>query len=255
MAGVISPVTGTRVEPIDGYIFVRGTTNTFKMIFTNNGIPVTMDSGSQPVAKILNPKHLSGGNTPVPEVLATITGDLTVGQQFEYSFSWDVPADLSPSDEYVVSYEGLFGLVNHNFGDEFFTVSHGAGQIGIKIPAYATASDVRAKKFNIDDYLPKALDNNSQSLTSRNDLIEKHLRDATTKLREELNLSKSRGNSENYRLFCVYYTVWSILLASRGEDGSSVSSENLSTWKSEWLNILAQEKRESVLQGVPIGRG
>lgn len=255
MAAVISPVTGTRVEPIDAYIFVRGTTNTFKMIFTNNGIPVTMDLATKPVAKILNPSHLSKGNVPVPEVLAVIEGELTVGQQFEYSFSWDIPADIVPSDQYIVSYEGIFGTVNNNFGDEFFTLSHGAGQIGLKFQSYATVSDVRAKKFNIDDYLPKALGNNAASLTARNDLIEKHLRDASTKLREELNLSKSRGNSENYRLFCTYYTVWSILLASRGEDGSSVSSENLMTWKSEWINILEQEKRESVLQGVPLGRG
>jgi hypothetical protein len=56
-------------------------------------------------------------------------------------------------------------------------------------------------------------------------------------------------------LFCVYYTVWTILLASRGEDGSSVSSENINFWRSEWERILAQEKREGVFQGIPVGRG
>ena len=41
-----------------------------------------------------------------------------------------------------------------------------------------------------------------KDLNARNNLIEKHLRSATVKLREELALFKQRSNSENYRLFC-----------------------------------------------------
>ena len=94
-----------------------------------------------------------------------------------------------------------------------------------------------------------------KDLVSRNQVLLNHIRDAGVRLREELNLHQKRGMSDNYRLFVVYYTVWSILLAARGEDGSSVSSDNLNFWRGEWERILAQEKREGVFQGIPMGRG
>lgn len=252
MSRVISSVSGTRVEPTDSYVFVRGTSGTFKIIFTNNGIPTKVDTGTNAEARILAPSFLNTGNVPVPQVLATLVGSLVPGQEFEYEFTWDIPASQVPLDEYVVTYNATLGAQTHNFGDEFFTITASSGSIGTKAPSYATPDDVRKKKFNIDDYLPTIF---KKDLDSRNMLIEDHLQDATSRLREELNLNKSRGNSENYRLFCIYYTIWSLLLASRGEDGSSVSSENLNFWRSEWERILAQEKREGVLQGVPMGRG
>lgn len=252
MARVISSVAGTRAEPKDGYVFIRGTTATIKTIFTNEGRPTQVDTATFPVARIFKPKFLSLSGSPVPELVTSITGALTSGQEFEYSFVWNIPADLDPSDEYIVSYEGTLAGMTLNFGDEYITVGHSAGMVGTKTPSYATVDDVRKKKFNIDDYLPEIF---KKDLDTRNRLIEDHLNDAAVRLREELGLHKQRGMSENFRLFCVYYTVWSILLASRGEDGSSVSDQNITFWRAEWERILSQEKRQSVFQGLPIGRG
>lgn len=251
MAAVVSPNAGTRIEPIDNYTFVRGTTATFKMIFTNEGMPTTVDSATSPSLKILEPNFISQGGSPIPTVIASIDGALVPGQNFEYQFIWDIPANTVSLDNYIASYEGTIGGNLRTFGDEFFTITPSAGSIGIRAPLYATVDDVRATKFNIDSFLPES----ANTLTIRNNIIEKHLRNATQRLREELALFKQRSNSENYRLFCVYYTVWSILLASRGEDGSSVSSQNLSEWKAEWSRILSQEKRESSGQSLSLGRG
>lgn len=252
MPRVISSVAGTRTEPKDSYVFVRGTTATFKTMFTNNGLSTQVDTLTVPEAKILKPNFLADSGSPVPQVIATIQGTLVPGQEFEYQFVWDVPADLVPVDDYIISYNGILGGNNYNFGDEYFTISTNAGMIGTRNPMYATVDDVRKKKFNIDTYLPEQF---RKDLDTRNQLIEEHLRDASQRLVEELNLTQARGFSINYRLFCVYYTVWSIMLASRGEDGSSVSSENLQFWRSEWERILAVEKRRGVMQGIPMGRG
>ncbi len=252
MARVISSVAGTRTEPKDSYVFVKGTTGIFKIIFTSEGVPTQVDTLTVPVASIIKPVFLNDNSAPVPQVIATLNGALTAGQEFEYSFSWDIPAGATPSDEYIISFSGMLGGQTFNFGDEYFTVAAHAGSIGMKVPSYATVDDVRKAKFNIDDYLPEIF---KKDLDSRNALIEDKLYWACIRLREELNLHKARGMSENYRLFCIYYTVWSILLASRGEDGSSVSDGNLNFWRAEWERILAQEKREGVFQGIPVGRG
>ena len=252
MAAVISTVAGTRTTPIDALVFIRGTTAIFKIIFQNNGVSTTVDVGTKPILTILQPAFLSTSGSPLPGILATIEGVLEPGQDFEYRFEWSVPTNTIPLDRYVAAYAATIGGMLNEYGQEFFTIQTTSGVVGIKPPAFATVNDVRKKKFNIDDYLPKFFKDNLQA---RNDIIEDHLRDATQRLREELSLFKQRGNSENYRLFAIYYTVWSILLASRGEDGSSVSDSNLIFWRTEWERILAQEKREGVLQGIPLGRG
>lgn len=252
MAAVISPIAGTRIEPIDTYQFIRGTSVSFKATFLNNGAPTKVDVATVPVASVLEPMFLNKSGSPTPQVLATLNGALVPGQEFEYEFIWSVPANLVPLDEYVISYSGIVGGSTYYFGDEFFTIVSGVGSIGMKTASYATVSDIRMQKFNIDDYMPEVT---RKDVTARNNIIEFHLRNATTKLREELNLHRSRSNTENYKLFCIYYTIWSILLASRGEDGSSVSDQNLSFWRTEWTKILDQEKRRSVAQGIPLGRG
>lgn len=252
MARVISSIAGSRIEPKDSYTFIRGTVGIFKIIFLNNGVPTKVDTGFPPVVKIMQPAFLNSGGQPVPQLLATISGSLVAGQEFEYEFLWDIPANQMPIDDYVISYEGQLGGTSFNFGDEFFSVTAHAGMIATSTPMYATVDDVRKKKFNIDTYLPEQF---RKDTITRNQIIEEHLRDATQRLREELNLNQARGFSINYRLFCVYYTVWSIMLASKGEDGSAVASENLQTWRSEWERILAVEKRRGVLQGVGLGRG
>lgn len=252
MSRVISSVAGTRVEPKDSYVFIKGTTATFKIIFTSNSKPITVDTLTIPNAKILNPAFLNSGNTPVPEVIASLDGSLVPGQEFEYQFQWDIPAGITPLDNYIISYQGTVGMQQFNFGDEYFTIAADIGMIGTLAPSFATVDDVRKKKFNIDTYFPEQF---RKDLDTRNLLIQDHLDDATNRLREELNLNQQRGFSDNYRLFCVYYTIWSILLASRGEDGSSVSSENLNFWRAEWERILGQEKRKGVMQSLPMGRG
>ena len=252
MAAVISSIAGTRTEPMDGYQFIRGTTVKFKATFTQDGKPTTVDTLTVPVAQVLEPMFLNKSGSATPLTLFTLTGVLVTGQEFEYEFSWDVPANMVPLDEYVVAYSGQVGGSNYQFGDEYFAITTGPGQIGIRTFSYATTSDIRMQKFNIDDYLPETV---RKDLTARNNIIEFHLRNATTKLREELNLHRSRLVTENYRLFSIYYTIWSIMMASRGEDGSSVSDQNISFWRGEWARILDQEKRRSVIQGVPLGRG
>ena len=252
MAAIVSPVAGTRVEPVDSYVFIRGTTGTFKTIFISDGLPTTADVGSVPSAYIMYPRFLSNADSPIPQIVATLQGTLVPGQQFEYQFIWDIPVSQDPLDEYIISYSIQIGGVIQNPGDEFFTITATAGMLGLNMPTYATVDDVRQMKFNIDDYLPKIY---AQDLSTRNLLIQQHLRNSTTRLREELTLNKKRGMSENYRLFCIYYTIWSLMLASRGEDGSSVSDSNLMYYRHEWERILSQEKRQGGFQGLPVGRG
>jgi hypothetical protein len=251
MSAVVSPVAGTRTEPKDSYVFIVNTTATFKIIFTSDGVPTTVDSATVPVLNVLQPRFLAA-DSPIPITVTTLNGSLVPGQQFEYQFQWNIPIGTTPIDEWIASYSATIGGLFNVYGDEFFTIVAGPGQIDVKTPAYATVDDVRKKKFNIDDYLPLVT---RTDLLTRNNLIDSHLQDAADKLREELNLNKQRGFSANYRLFCTYYAIWSILLAARGEDGSSVSDQNILFWKTEWQNILAQEKRKSVAQGVPLGRG
>lgn len=252
MARVISSVAGTRTEPKDSYVFVRGTAAKFKIIFMTDGRPTQVDIATIPKLRILQPAFLNQGNTPVPAIVVELDGTLVPGQDFEYEFTWNIPANQVPLDNYIASYYGMLGAMFLNFGDEFVTVSSSAGMIGTMSPMYATVDDVRKKKFNIDTYLPEIY---RKDLDSRNQLIQEHLRDASERLREELNLNQVRGNTANNRLFCVYYTIWTILLASRGEDGSAVSDQNLMFWRQEYERILAVEKRRGVFQGIGLGRG
>jgi hypothetical protein len=249
---VISPIAGTRIEPPDGYVFMRGTTATFKVIFTMSDNPTTVDANTFPVAQIFAPQFLGPSEIFNPVILATINGNLVPGQQFEYQFVWDIPNTVVPLDDYIISYYATVNGLYNNYGDEYFTINGTSGPVGIRRTGFCTVNDIRQKKFNIDDYLPKAL---AADVRGRDSLIYAHIVDASNRLREELNLAKMRQVTENFRLFTIYYTIWSILLAARGEDGSSVSDSNIQYWRTEWSNILAQEKRESVLQGIPMGRG
>lgn len=251
MSTVISSVAGTRSEPKDSYLFVRNTTATFKITLVSNGVPTIVDTATVPFIRILQPLFLNNTQALVPTIITTINGALVAGQEYEYQFIWNIPLATTPNDEYVIQYYGTLGGIELNFGDEFFTVSASPGMVDIFTPYYATPDDIRMHKFNIDDYLPKIY---AKDLTARNNLISRHIRNAGIRLREELVMFKVRGNSENYRLFCIWYTIWSLMLAARGEDGSSVSSENLATYHNEWGRILRQEKAEGGFQSIQVGR-
>lgn len=258
MAIFVSPTAGTRLEPTDSYIFTRGTVATFKTTFLSNGIPTKVDSGTQPKIIIRQPAYLQNVGTPfnVPNslnnVIFEVTGSLVANQEYEYEFLWNIPANIVTADEYIISYMATIGGVELEYGSELFTIMAGPGVVNTKPHLYATVDDIRAHKFNIDDYLPKSI---AKDLNARNAMIQTHIKFATDKLREELNLHQSRSNSFSYRLFTIMYTIYSILLSSRGEDGSSVSDQNLNFYRSEWKSILEQEKREGVMQGIPLGRG
>jgi len=251
MSKIISSVAGTRTEPMDSYKFLRGTTATFKVTFYNDGVPTKVNFATSPTATILQPSFLNKSGAG-PGVVTTLTGTLVPGQEFEYMFEWDVPPSIEPVNNYVIRYQAMIGAITNIFGDEYFELVSELGQISIRTSGFATVDDIRRKKFNIDDYLPVTMKKDTQS---RNDMIQAHIDEATSRLREELPLFKQRGHSENYRLFVVYYTIWSLMLASRGEDGNAISDKNLSYWQREWQRILAQEKREGVMQGIPLGRG
>lgn len=248
---VISPVAGTRTEPKDAYAFVRGTTAIFKITFTSDGQKTKVDNLTSPKIRIFAPLFLSNSQAPMPQAVAIIDGTLVAGQEFEYQFSWDIPASFVPGDEYIVSYEATLGGSTFNFGDEYFRINASAGQIGTLEPGYATVDDIRKHKFNIDDYLP---DIYKKDLEKRNYLLLEHIKIASMRLREELAMFKQRGYSENYKIFTVYYTIYSILLAARGENGSSVADQNIMFWRQEADRVLAQEKREGGAQGVTFGR-
>ena len=251
MASVVSSVAGLRTAPLDSYIFLSGTDVTFQCTFTQDGKPTTVDTLTQPVATILEPMFLNKSGSANPVVLATILGTLTPGQQFEYSFTWSIPADIFPNNEYIVSYSAVIGGFNVFCGDEFFSITSALGQVGLKTVSYATVTDVRMQKMNIDSYLPDTI---AKDVDARNAVIDYHLKNASNRLREELNLHRARGNTENYRLFCVFYSIYTILLGARGEDGSSISDQNILYWRTEADRILAQEKRRSIWQGIPAAR-
>ena len=253
---VLSPVAGTRNTPIDGYDFLRGTTATFKITYKNGNIPTKIDTGTFPSANIYIPHYLAGSAQSAQVPIATLTGALVSGQEFEYEFIWDIPNNIVPNDEYIITYHGFLGGFEYNFGDEYFSIAASPSQIGLSFPSYATVSDVRMMKFNIDEYLPDSYKGpGSDALEKRNNLIEFHLNVASNKLRGELALFRQKGNNENFRLFTVYWTIYSLLLSARGEDGSSVSDQNLNYWKSEANAILAQEKRQSLGMGISFSRG
>lgn len=253
MAAIVSPIAGTRIEPVDSYVFIRGTTATYKITFVSDGVPTVVDVGSVPSAYIMMPRFLSQADSPIPQIIATLQGSLVPGQQFEYQFLWNIPVSQDPLDEYIISYSGQIGGIIQNFGDEFFTITASPGMLGLQQPFFATVDDVRQKKFNIDDYLPKIY---AADVQARNNLITAHLKDATSRLREELTLNGQRGMTENRRLFVIYYTIYTLLLAARGEDGSSVSDQNIMFWRGEADRILAQEKRKhGYMNAIPIGRG
>lgn len=249
--GTVDSRTGTRIEPKDSYKFVRGVTATFKMMATSGNKPIDVDAGTSMTAQILQPAFLNT-QTPAQGIIANLIGSKVPGTLFEYQFNWVVPTNLPPDDLYVIQYKGFLSGVEYVFGDEFFTISVTPETLGTYDYGYCTIQDIRLTKTNIDSYFPQSLAND---IERRNDAIQFQIKVATDKLREELNLAQARGFSANYRLFAIYFVIWSILNNAYGEDGSAVSIERLDHYEKLWKDILAQEKRKGIGMGIPYGRG
>lgn len=242
---------GTRTTPKDGYKFLRGATGNFRITATSGNKPIGPDAGTVPIANILQPAFLNT-QTPVQGIIANIMGSPVQGTQFEYEFNWVIPTNLPPDDLYVIQYKYFLGGVEYVVGDEFFTISVTPETLSTYDYGYCTVQDVRLMKTNIDSYFPAVLASN---LDKRNEAILFHIKTGTDYLREQLNLAQARGFSANYKLFAIYYAIWSIMNNSYGEDGSAVSIERLDHYQKIWQGILDQEKRKGIGMGIPYGRG
>lgn len=248
---MIDSKLGTRTEPKDSYRFMRGVTASFKMTATSGNKPVDVDSGTVMIANILQPAYLNT-NHPAQGIIANIMGVKVPGTQSEYEFNWVVPTDIIPGEQYIIQYQGFMGGVQYVFGDEFFTITVTPETLGTLDYGYCTVQDVRLMKSNIDSYFPKSLAND---IDKRNEVIAFHVKTATDYLREQLNLAQARGFSANYRLFAIYYSIWSILNNAYGEDGSAVSIDRLDHYEKIWTKILESEKRRGLGQSISYGRG
>ena len=122
-----------------------------------------------------------------------------------------------------------------------------------RFPAYATIDDLRKTFFNIDEYLPEALD--KADLEGRNAILQWHLERATDKLHEEMNLTQVRASSADRREYVAARSIYTLFLASRGQKGSAITKEMIEEWKTRAEYVLAQIKREGIAQGIPLGRG
>jgi hypothetical protein len=187
----------------------------------------------------------------------------------QYRATWVVPTHapqvaggfaLIPTDEYIVTYRAnFFGLLDaepdqlKQFDSELFTIQEMDGPVFGRFPAYATISDLRKTFFNIDEYLPEALDR--ADVEGRNEILQWHLERATDKLHEEMNLAQIRASSSDRREYVAARAVYTIFLASRGQKGSAISEAMIKEWKERAEYVLAQIKREGIAQGIPLGRG
>lgn len=234
---------GTRIEPKDSYIFVRGSTAIFKATFTDTDKPVQVDTGTQPMATIYQ-----NGN-----VSETVPGTLVEGQLYEYKFEWSIPMDVDlKGSTYSVTYTGFLGGIEYAWGHEFFRINPGPSNVKLKAQAYATVDELRQDKFNIDSYLPESL---SKDKAARDHLLHQQLVTATKWLNGQLNLRDFHSSyNDNFNLCVRYYTIWSILGQSLGEEGSAVSDRSLRHWEEKWRHELKQIKMHSQLSNIPTGR-
>lgn len=234
---------GTRIEPKDSYIFVVGSKAIFKATFTDTDKPIQVDTGTSPIATIYQ-----NGN-----VLEAVSGSLVAGQLYEYQFEWDVPSDVDlKGATYSVTYTGFLGGAEYAWGNEFFRLQAGPSNVKLKVQAYATVDELRMDKFNIDSYLPESL---SKDKESRDHILHQQLVSASKWLNGQLNLRDFHSSyNDNFNQFTRYYTVWSILGQSMGEEGSAVSDRSLRFWESKWKAVLKQIKMHSQLSNIPAGR-
>lgn len=233
---------GTRIEPKDSYIFIAGSKAIFKATFTDTDKPIQVDTGTTAKALIFQNGKL----------IETVHGTLVNGQLYEYQFEWDVPIDIDTRTNYMVTYTGFLGGGEYSWGSEFFRLHNGPANVKLKVQAYATVDELRTDKFNIDSYLPEPL---SKDKAARDHLLHQALVTSSKWLNGQLNLRDFHSAyNDNFNLCVRYYTIWSILGQSLGEEGSAVSERSLSHWESKWRHELKQIKMHSQLSNIPAGR-
>lgn len=234
---------GTRIEPKDSYHFISGSKAIFKATFTDTDKPIQVDTGSVSRATIYQ-NGVSLGSTD---------GALVEGQLYEYQFDWDIPAEIDlKSSTFSVAYTGILGGTEYNWGSEYFQISNKPVNIKLKVQAYATVDELRLDKFNIDSYLPESL---SGDRASRDHLLQQHLVTSSKWLNGQLNLRDFHSSyNDNFNLFTRYYSMWSILGQSMGEEGSAVSDRSLRFWEDKWKAVLKQIKMHSQFSNIPMGR-
>ena len=187
----------------------------------------------------------------------------------QYRTTWVIPTHapqaaggfpLIPTNEYIIGYKAnFFGLLDaepdqlKQFDSELFTIQEMSGPVFGRFPSYATINDLRKTFFNIDEYLPEALD--KSDVEGRNAILQWHLELATDKLHEEMNLSQVRSSSADRKEYVAARSIYTIFLASRGQKGASIAKDMIQEWKERAEYVLAQIKREGIAQGIPLGRG
>lgn len=234
---------GTRIEPKDSYVFIAGSTAIFKATFTETDKPIQVDTGTTALATI----HQDG------TYVATLQGSLVEGQLYEYQFSWPIPLDITViGATYTVTYTGFLGGFEYNWGYEFFRLQNSPANVKLKVQAYATVDELRQDKFNIDSYLPESL---SKDKEARDHLLHQQLVSSSKWLNGQLNLRDFQSSyNDNFNQFVRFYTIWSILGQSLGEEGSAVSDRSLGFWEDKWKAVLKQIKMHSQLSNIPVGR-
>lgn len=183
-----------------------------------------------------------------------------------YQGTWTIPQTtvhqitIVPSDDYLISYKANFaGLLNaspdqyQEFANEYFTIDLIDGPIYGRFPAYATIDDLRMTYFEIDAYLPESID--KTDVEARNKVLQYHLETASNKLNEELNLHQVRSSSMDRREYVAARSIYTLLLAARGQNSSAISDGFVEHWRNRAIYILDQLKREGAAQGIPLGRG
>lgn len=253
-----------RKEPKDALIGIIGGSITFEVTVILGGRRQD-PKDNEVYVDILAPSYITPNHVVT---LITTLKMVRVGLG-RYRITWNIPTNappaagsfpIVPGDEYMASYKGNFvGMIGaapdalRQFDSELFTIQFLDGPVFGRFPAYATIDDLRKTFFNIDAYLPEALD--STDLEGRNAILQYHLETASDKLREEMNLAQVRAMSADRKEYVASRAVYTIFLAARGQKGSAVSEEMVTEWRERAEYVLAQIKREGIAQGIPLGRG
>ncbi len=191
------------------------------------------------------------------ETLETIT--MIRVSKGRYKGSWTVDSSLSPGDEYTAIYKanfhGLYESATSNlveFASEYFQLRNVPDTISGKMGKYTTVDELRKAFQNIDSFIT---DEHSTDINARNEFIYWHIGEAADILDEQLAMHQLRGNSADRKEFVRCYAIMSIIMSSKGQDGSATDDKNLDRWEKRFQRVADQMHAEGDFQGIPMGRG